>query len=237
MTTTFNTLDLIFFAFTAIFVITATFRGFVKEVFSLLNWIFSLVVSYLLTPYVTEFLSKHFDNKMVIDLFTRSALFAIIFIAVAMLTSEFRDSLRDRLPKAFDRSLGLLFGFVKTLLVFGAIYSIYLNAYELVMKKGKAKEPKWFEQAKSRSLIKVSADIVDPAVRKLFDSIGQNFEKILPKSEELLNEKIDEIIKEKAGGKIEGDSINSGESDESLDTGYSKKNIEKLNQLVDVINK
>jgi len=233
MATTFNTLDLIFFAFTAIFVITATFRGFVKEVFSLLNWLFSLVVSYLLTPYVTEFLSKHFDNKMAIDLFTRSALFAIIFITVAMSTSNFRDSIRDKLPPIFDRSLGLLFGFVKTLLIFGAIYSIYLHAYSLVMKKKNTKDPEWFTQAKCRSLIKVSADIVDPAVKKLFEAIGQNFEQVLPKSEELLKDKINEIMKEKTGQEVAPEA----DSDANLDSGYSKKNIEKLNQLVDVINK
>jgi uncharacterized membrane protein required for colicin V production len=242
MSTTFNTLDLIFFAFTAIFVITATFRGFVKEVFSLFNWITSLILSYLLAPYLTEFLSKHFTNKLAIDLVSRSGLFAVIFIIIAMSTKNLRESLHERLPTIFNRSLGMLFGFAKTLIIFGAIYSIYQNAYGLVMKKDRVAEPEWLEASKCRSLIKVSAEIVDPAVRKFFDAIGQNFDQVLPKSEDLLNDKINEIMKDQPIGGEDGFSkdapaLSDEELERSLDTGYTKKNIEKLNQLMDVINK
>ncbi len=242
MSTTFNTLDLIFFAFTAIFVITATFRGFVKEIFSLFNWITSLILSYLLAPYLTEFLSKHFTNKLAIDLVSRSGLFAVIFIIIAMSTKNLRESLHERLPTIFNRSLGTLFGFAKTLIIFGAIYSIYQNAYGLVMKKDRVAEPEWLEASKCRSLIKVSAEIVDPAVRKFFDAIGQNFDQVLPKSEDLLNDKINEIMKDQPIGGEDGFSkdapaLSDEELEKSLDTGYTKKNIEKLNQLMDVINK
>lgn len=245
MATTFNTLDLIFFAFTTIFVIMATFRGFVKEVFAFCNWIVSLVLSYLLAPYVTDFVAKHVDNKIAADLFSRSGLFAVIFITIILSTKNMRESLHDKVPTIFNRSLGMLFGFVKTLVIFGAMYSIYLNAYTLVMKKDVTKEPVWFEQAKCRSLIKFSSAILDPAIKKFFDAIGQNFDQVLPKSEDLLKEKIDEIIKEKAGdmsndnGDIGDEALplSDEELQKSLDSGYSKKNIEKLNQLMDVINK
>ncbi len=241
MSTTFNALDLIFFAFTAIFVITAILRGFVKEVFALFNWIFALTLSYLLTPFVADFLSPHFDSKLVIDLTVRGGLFALFFIISVFSTSNFRDALYEKMPKMFDRSLGMLFGFIKTLLIFGVIYSIYSNAYLLVLGsklKEKKQDPEWFEQAKSRSLIKSSGEIVDPLVKKLFESVAKNFDQIAPSTTESLDEKIDDILQEKKS--LEADDVHGlsdSELEKKLDTGYSKKNIEKLNQLMDVINK
>lgn len=110
------------------------------------------------------------------------------------------------------------------------------------MKKDKVDEPEWLESSKCRSLIKVSSDALDPAIRKFFDAIGQNFDQILPKSEDLLNNRINEIVNDQ---QIEGSDsydqdappLSDEELEKSLDTGYSKKNIEKLNQLMDVINK
>ncbi len=247
MSTTFNTLDLIFFAFTAIFVITAIFRGFVKEVFSLFNWISSLLISYFLAPYITDFLSAHFESKMAIDLVSRSGVFILVFLIFSTSTSKMRDSLHEKIPTIFNRSLGFLFGLGKTLLIFGAIYSIYFNAYTSVMKKEMKEEPEWFQQAKSRSLIKTSGDMLDPLVKKFFDAVMKNFDQVLPKPEDLLKGKIDEILKEKAAGAVD-DAANSKidenapaltdkELEDSLDTGYTKKNIEKMNQLMEIINK
>ena len=239
MSTTFNTFDLIFFAFTAIFVIMATFRGFVKEIFALFNWIIALLISYLATPYIADFMSKHFENRLAVDLVTRTVVFSAIFIGSIYATANLRDSLHDRMPRLFDRSLGLLFGFLKTLIIFGAIYSIYFNVSALVMGKifkEKKKEPIWFEQAKSRSLIKTAGNIIDPAISKIFEAISGNIENALPKSEDELKDKIDEITKDK---NLDLDNARDLTDDElkNLDTGYSKKNIEKMNQLMDVINK
>lgn len=241
MSTTFNTLDLIFFAFTAIFVITAILRGFVKEIFALFNWVVALVFSYLLTPFVADFLAPHFDSKLAIDLVVRSGLFALFFVISIFSTSNLRDTLYEKMPRMFDRSLGMLFGFFKTLLIFGVIYSIYSNAYLLVLGsklKEKKQDPAWFEQAKSRSLIKSSGEIVNPLVKKLFESVAKNFEQIAPSIDQSLDGKIDEIMKEKKPSEIDDvHGLSDSELEKNLDTGYTKKNIEKLNQLMDVINK
>ncbi|MBU6139952.1 MAG: CvpA family protein [Proteobacteria bacterium] len=247
MSTTFNTLDLIFFAFTAIFVLTAVFRGFIKEIFSFFNWILALAISYFLTPYISDFFSPYFESKLAIDLVSRSSIFILIFLIFSFSTTKFRDSLDDKVPTVFNRSLGLLFGLAKTLIIFGAIYSIYLNAYTSVMKSKVKEEPEWFRQAKSRSLIKTSGEMIDPLVRKFFDAVMKNFDQVLPKPEDLLNEKIDEILKEKSAESVGGEanskteessrSLTDKELEESLDTGYSRKNIEKLNQLMEIINK
>jgi uncharacterized membrane protein required for colicin V production len=158
------------------------------------------------------------------------------------------------MPRVFDRSLGLLFGFVKTLLIFGVIYSAYFNAYDLVLGnklKDTKKEPELLEKAKCRSLLKFSGEMVGPITTKFFEAISQNFDHVMPKSEDLLKDKedllkgkIDEIIKEKSAEEAGGAAIDENAkpmTDEELkamgDSGYSKKNIEKMNQLIEIINK
>jgi membrane protein required for colicin V production len=247
MATTFNTLDLIFLAFTAIFVLTAVLRGFVKEIFALCNWVISLTISYFLTPYITELLAPHFESKMAVDLVTRSGVFALVFLITAFSTSGLRDSFYKKMPRVFDRSLGLLFGFVKTLIIFGVIYSVYFSAYDLVLGnklKDTKKEPELLEKAKCRSLLKFSGEMVGPFVIKFFEAITQNFDHVMPKPEDFLKNKIDEIIKEKSAEAVDGAAIDENAkpmTDEELramgDSGYSKKNIEKMNQLIEIINK
>lgn len=240
----FNILDLVFFTFTIIFVLTAFFRGFVKEVFSLLNWIVSLTLSYLLTPYVTDLLADHFDNRLILDGITRSLLFILFFILTAISTSGLRDSLQDKMPKIFDRSLGVFFGFVKTLLIFGFIYSLYFNLYGMLLGKkleeGTKKEPQWLVDAKSYSLLKFAGDTLDPVVKKFFDSITKNLDQVIPKDKNL-DEKIDEIMKDKdlqsETKKAEDVVKKASDVKTDSDVGYNKKDIEKMNHLIDIIDK
>lgn len=247
MSTTFNTLDSIFFIFTAIFVITATFRGFIKEIFAIFTWIAALALSYFLAPYITDLLAPYFKSKMAIDLVARGGVFVLVFLIITFSTSNMCRFLQDKMPTIFDRSLGLLFGFGKTLLIFGVLYSIYFNAYEIAMGsklQDTKKEPDWLQQAKSRSLIKASGEMLDPFIKKFLVAAMQNFDQVLPKPEDLLKDKINEIINDQST-RDAGDAANLDDDlpptdsglEKLLNTGYTKKNIEKLNQLMEIINK
>ncbi|OFW81415.1 MAG: hypothetical protein A2887_03845 [Alphaproteobacteria bacterium RIFCSPLOWO2_01_FULL_40_26] len=232
----FNLLDLVFFALTFIFVLTAFFRGLVKEIFALLNWIMALTLSYLLTPYLSDFLAKYFDSKVALDIALRSIIFIAIFIITAFATSGLRKSLKEKIPDIFDRSLGVLFGFAKTLLIFGFAYSLYFNLYGFVLggklKNSAMKTPEWLQEAKSYSLIKLSGETIDPLVKKFFDAISANLNRVIPNSKELLDQKIDDVIQEK----IQENAVE--EIGKALqDSGYNKKDIEKMNRLIEIIDK
>lgn len=240
MSATFSVVDLIFFTFTAIFVFTAFFRGFTKEIFSLLNWVISLTLSYFLTPYINNFFFKHFSNKLVVDIAVRSIIFILVFFITAISTSGLRDSLKEKIPKAFDRSLGVLFGFVKTLIIFGFIYSLYFNLYGSLLGKGlkqskEMKVPQWLESAKCYSLLKLSGEALDPLVKNFFDSVTENFDRVLPDSEDPLDKKIEEITTDKMQERDEETSSNFQIKNDKKESGYSKKDIEKMNHLIEII--
>lgn len=260
MHATFTMLDYVFFTFTFIFVLTAFLRGFIKEIFSLLNWIVALTLSYFLTPFAVEFLSKHFESKLAVDIAARSIIFLAVFIIIAISTSGLCESLREKTPKAFDRSLGVLYGFLKTLLIFGFIYALYFNLYGYLMGKkveDDEKSPAWLKDAQSHSLIKISGEALDPLVKAFFESITKNFDHIMPKHEKFdktIDEAIDEKTEEAAEKTIE-DAVKKIEKNSAIektptiekksdnakkalqDSGYNKKDIEKMNRLIDIIDK
>lgn len=233
MSATLNIFDLVFLSFLVIFVLTAFFRGFIKEIFALFNWILSLFLSYLITPYATEFLEPHFHNKLIVDIAARSIIFVIVFFVTALSTSSLCKALKDKIPKYFDRSLGVLYGIIKTLLIFGFIYSITSNFYGSLLgennKKDSQQLPSWLSEAKSYNILKIVGTALDPLVKKVFDEVMKNFDQVVPQSKKL-DEKIDQVIDQQ-------DSNQSPFNPEELDSGYSKKEIEKMNRLIEIIDK
>jgi uncharacterized membrane protein required for colicin V production len=232
----FNLVDLVFIAFTLIFILTAFLRGFVKEIFSFFNWVVALTLSYVITPYVAQLFSVYSDNKFVIDVSLRIIIFILVFIATALSTSGLCKSLKEKTPDVFDRSLGVFFGVIKTLLIFGFLYSITVNIYGILNKDKSEKVPYWLSQARSHGILKMSGDLVDPVVKKFINAIVVNYEKALPKQKDL-DEKIDEIIEKKDDVK---DSVKDAKKETKKaveDSGYSKKDIEKMNRLIDIIDK
>jgi len=240
MSTTFNILDLIFITFTIIFVTTAFFRGFVREVFALFNWLIALIISYLLAPYASKLLSSYSDNKLVIDVVSRVIIFVLAFITSIMSTSGLCKVLKEKMPKIFDRSLGVLFGIVKTLIIFGFIFSTSLNLYGFLLGKkiddSSPLLPAWLRDAKSYNLLKFSESTLDPAVKKFFDSATQNFDEVAPKSEDL-NSKIDELMNKNDKAEDGAKSLDNNPEDVLKNSGYNKKDIEKMNHLIEIIDK
>ena len=121
----FNNLDIIFFLTTLAIVSVACYRGAVKEVFSLLNWIIAFALSYLISPFLSHKLSPFFDSKLTLDVSTRIFIFVISFIAFLLFTSNFTRDLTESINTYINRFLGLCFGFIKSILIFGLFYSLY----------------------------------------------------------------------------------------------------------------
>ena len=234
--------DIIFFAFTLIFVATAFFRGFVKEIFALVAWILAFVGSYLLTPYLAKVFNVYSHNQMVADVSARSILFIVIFFIFTFSTSNLCSELKEKMPRAFDRSLGVFFGLIKTLIIFGSVYAVAINSFGLLAGKpvdeSSPQFPSFLKEAKCHDILKGSAEVLNPAVKLFFDSVVKNFDQVVPKQKDDLGAKIEELV----GGKKKATTT---ESDDALpatdgvvpDSGYNKKDIEKMNNLIEIIRK
>lgn len=236
MSTGFNLFDLIFMALGAIFIITAFFRGFVKELFSLFNWVVAFVLSYLLAPFVSKFFNSDSISSSITDIGVRSVIFVTVFFVTMLSTSSICKEFQKRTPDAFDKSLGVLYGITKTLLVFGIIYAVFINSVALFLDKKidkNSKEyPKFLKEARFHDIVKFSGNFVNPLVEKFLKGMTSNFEKTSIKQEKItdvLDKKIEDIIDEKSEEIIQKtDEINE-------EMGYEKKDIEKMNRLIEII--
>lgn len=242
MSTTFNILDLILIAFAIIFVAVGFFRGFIKEFFSLIGWILAFVGSYFLTPYLASVVNVYSDNKILADLLSRSAIFIIIIISYTFAVSNLANDLREKMPRLLDASLGVFYGLIKTLIVFGFLYSAAVNALEFVagkpVEESSPQFPTFLKEARFHDIMKGSGDILNPAVKLFFDDVVKNFDKTIPKNSDELNEKIEEISKNKAAKTVIEKLSDQKEPEPSQENiGYDKKDIQKMNHLIDIIDK
>ncbi len=277
MSETLNIFDLIFIFSSIIFILIAFFRGFVKEIFALLNWIISTAALYWLAPYAAQFIAHYSNNKIVINIVSGILVFMGIFIISALLTNKLANAVKEKMPTPLDQIMGVLYGVIKTLLVFGLVYAFTVNIYssligatqeseakEIVEKKvekekskeGKAKEekakeekevakikhvkkkkgqhlqtmPEWLAEAKTLFIYEGVGKMLNPYVKKTINDILQNFDE----SEHLKIKKEDEAPaapEENAASEAEAQ-----KSDEEYEPmGYSKKEIEKMNRLIEVI--
>lgn len=258
MSATFNTFDLIFMAFSLLFIVVAFFRGFVKEIFSLLIWVVALMVSHFGAPVIAKLLTSYTGSKLVLDVVSRILLFIFTFFGLLFATSDLVDNIKEKMPSLLDRSLGIFYGILKSLLIFGAVYAITANLYGMLLgKKGEAGEkkvPQWMVEAKFGKVLKMSGAVLDPAIESFIGAVMKNFDKsgMMPKS---LDDKIDEVIEEDKTKPVTKDhdldfqartdqvsetkTNKDNKKTKSLDeeTGYDKKNIDKLGRLIDIIDK
>lgn len=289
MATTFNMFDLIFAILSFIFILVAFFRGFVKELFALLNWIITISLSYLLAPYASRFVEHYSSNKLIINVASGSIVFVLIFIAVFLATRGLSHDWKEKMPEHLDRILGVFYGVFKSLLIAGLFYSITLNFYSILLgdvEKSKSEQalkesimqddevvnkpekksrkvkksadnlPDWLLQAKCFPVIKSAGEVVDPLVSSGIDAAARNLLEETKPVKINLDDKVDEVIEDSVDGlqdEVGGSagalaepkkaiSEKSNKSDKALkkpdekDTGYSKKEIEKMNRLIEIVN-
>lgn len=171
----FNFIDLavIFLAFVIIF--RALLHGFVREVFSLVNWIVAICASQIISPYILYLFSGKLASSITVNAIIRIVIFLIFFVSFHFSTSDSVLRLRKKISKGLDRSLGILYGFVKLVLVLGISYSIYAAFYQnLIGKSIESKDYKDIEylySARTYSIIKLSGDAVNPLVEYIIDSM------------------------------------------------------------------
>ncbi len=261
MSATLNLFDLTVIGLTFIFVLIAFFRGFIREIFALLNWVITIALAYFLTPYAAKFVEHYSNNKLVINVASGSMVFVTVFIIMALSTNKLAKDFQEKMPHNIDRVLGVFFGFIKSLLIFGLVYSVTLNSYEallgkreqtddeekVVVKKGH-EFPDWLAQARCFDIIKIPGEMIDPLVKAMMDGVSKNLldgKDLKINVEEKSDKNIDDIIEEggalsdaNAGIKNEekADKKPAAKLDEKYnDTGYSKKEIEKMNHLIEIV--
>ena len=127
------------------------FRGFIKELFSIIGWIFAVLVAIYFTPFV---LSK---VQVVLPSFSLSPLIAgvlialVVYILFRILGGLFQKRLGKANISAVNRSLGFLLGLAKGFAL--VCITIFITKTFL----NEAEYPNWLRTSKSLPLIESTA--------------------------------------------------------------------------------
>lgn len=150
-------LDLIFFVVVILSSLMAYFHGLTYEFFSVLAWIgASFATLYGLDyaqPLVIDMIggSKGWLSATI----AAAVIFVVSFILLSVISHSMSKVVKGSDFKAIDRSLGVLFGILRGLLLMGVFYLIYIWTYP----KTEDQAP-WIKKTRMLGVIKLSAKVV-----------------------------------------------------------------------------
>ena len=122
----FNIIDILVFAVIITSCIVATFRGFVKELFSIISWILSLIVTFNLFEKFKVKLLDQLSQEIIVDVLA----FGFPFLTTLIITSIISSWLSPKFDMSevliFDKICGFVFGAFRGFLLIILFYLGFL---------------------------------------------------------------------------------------------------------------
>ena len=185
--TYFNVIDIIVISIILISSVVATFRGFVKETFSIVSWLFALIVALQLYERFKLELIDYITQKVIVDIVA----FGFPFLTTLFISNLISSWLSPKFSVPglliFDKLFGLIFGIFRGLLF---VVLLYLG---LIYLLGKEKSlPSIIIEAYTFKYVKITSDVLSGFISKR--KLPRN-KKNMDINTELLTE--DELLKDR----------------------------------------
>ena len=151
----FNIIDILILIIILTSCIVATFRGFIKETFSIISWIFSLFVAfYLFEPLKLE-LIEYISQKIVIDIIAFSFPFLTTLLISHLISKWLSPKFTFSEIVFLDKFFGFLFGALRGTLI---VILFYLGFLYLIGKEKKM--PNLLLEAHAYKYLKYTSDVL-----------------------------------------------------------------------------
>lgn len=163
-------LDFALLGIVAISGLVAMYRGFTREVLSILSWAAAAATAFYFVFHqrgLSEDLARQFSNPVqqvhliIAQVAIGAAVFLVVLIIVHLITAHISDSVLDSRVGAIDRILGFGFGMLRGFIL---VVIPYMFAVSFVCKDGATRAmaqgcqagelPSWVEEARSADLIR-----------------------------------------------------------------------------------
>ena len=151
----FNIIDIIIFGIILTSCIVAALRGFVKELFSIISWILSLIVAFNFFENFKIKLLDHMSQEIIIDFIAFGFPFLGTLIVSSIISSWLSPKFNVNGVLIFDKICGLVFGGFRGFLI---IILFYLGFLYLIGKDKKL--PDTVLEAYSLKYINFSAELL-----------------------------------------------------------------------------
>ena len=153
-------LDYIYVAVILASTIWATIRGGVYETIATLSWVVAAISARFASPYLDGLLQKWFnlsDSTVVTLVASYFIVFFVILVIVGFINQKIRERIQDSFLSVTDRTLGVVFGIIRSVVLMGFVYWGVLWYYS-DMPRGL---PKWVSEARTRPVMQLTAIKMD----------------------------------------------------------------------------
>jgi membrane protein required for colicin V production len=185
----------------------ATVRGGVYETIASLSWVVAAISARFASPWLDAMFQRWFDLAES-TVGTLVASYFVVFFAVLLVVGFFNQKLRDKIQDSImnitDKTLGVIFGIVRGVVVMGAFYWGALWYYSDMPML-----PQWMSQARTRPIMQITAVKLDewffpgPENKLLARDMAGTHE-AMEIYQNLINPAIEEHAKKAAAAKGEG---------------------------------
>ena len=138
----------------------ATIRGGVYETIATLSWVVAAVSARFVSPYLDTQLQKWFhvpDSTVVTLVASYFIVFFVILVIVGFINHKIRERIQDSFLSVVDKTLGVLFGIIRSIIVMGFVYWGMLWYYSDVPRG----LPTWIADARTRPVMQLTAVKID----------------------------------------------------------------------------
>ena len=137
-----NNFDIVILIVVAISAIIALSRGLIKEVLSIIGWVFAVVAVIYLLPLLTPYAGQYIESPAMAAVVSAFCIVILFFIIWILLTANLIGKVRKSKLSTLDRVLGLFFGVFRAFLLVILFYilSNWMVPFEKqseVLKKSK----------------------------------------------------------------------------------------------------
>ncbi len=154
-----TTLDYVYVAVILASTVWATIRGGVYETIATLSWVVAAISARFASPALDRLLQSWFDlSESTVGTLVASyfIVFFAILLLVGFLNQKLRDKIQDSIMNVTDKTLGVIFGIIRGIVVMGVFYWGALWYYSDTPFL-----PQWLAQARTRPIMQITAVKLD----------------------------------------------------------------------------
>jgi membrane protein required for colicin V production len=130
----------------------AFMRGFVHETLSAASWVGAAIFALLVYPKARPAVGDHISTPLIADAVTAISLFLIALVILATLTHLISRRVQKSSLGAVDRSLGLVFGLFRGLVVLCLVWLVFLWVFP------RDDHPEWITEARALPILDFGSD-------------------------------------------------------------------------------
>ncbi|HLI12428.1 MAG TPA: CvpA family protein [Alphaproteobacteria bacterium] len=154
-----NTTDIVVLAIIVVSGLLALLRGFVKEVLGMAGWIGAAFAALYLFPHVSPYVRKFIAIPWLADAVTGLGLFVVSLIILSAISHAIAARVHQSDFSALDKSLGLVFGLLRGIVV---VCLAYIGLAWAVSSPDQF--PSWIKEARTMPLVERGARVIEQLI-------------------------------------------------------------------------